>query len=66
MKISYDILKKSDDGSMLWMEAVENLDQAQTRINDLAQRSPGNYCIFDQTSQRMVTTVHSKAAAGIP
>jgi hypothetical protein len=62
MKVPYDILKKSDDGSMRWMEAVENLKQAESRAKELAQSSPGEYCIFDQHAQLMITMIRSKAA----
>lgn len=64
MKIPYDILKKSDDGSMVWMEAAEDLKEAQIRMEDLAQSSPGEYFIFDQDHQTIVTTIRSKAATG--
>jgi hypothetical protein len=62
MNFPYDILKKYDDGSLRWVEAVADLKCAQDRIEELAQRSPGEYWIFDQDHQTMIGTTRSKAA----
>jgi hypothetical protein len=44
----YDIFKSSEDGTVCWVDAVENVEQARTRVEELTQRSAGDYFIFDQ------------------
>ena len=62
MNFPYDILERCDDGSLRWVEAVADLKCAEARIEELAQRSPGEYCIFDQDHQTLIVTTRSKAA----
>lgn len=57
----YDIFRKCDDGSLLWVEAIEDLKAAQTRIEKLSRKSAGEYCIFDQNNQ-VVLAAKAKAA----
>ena len=63
MAARYDIFRKFDDGSVLWLEAAEDLERAQVRMEELAQKSPGDYFVFDQNI-RIVAAVKSKAAGG--
>jgi hypothetical protein len=59
MVARYDIFKKFGDGSVLWMEEVKDFDRAKVRMRELAQRSAGEYFIFDQHNQA-VTALRSK------
>jgi hypothetical protein len=48
----YDGFKSFEDGTVRW--AVENVEQARTRVEELTQRSPGDYFIFDPYRQAKV------------
>jgi len=50
----FDILKRHEDGSFIWLEAAQNLQAAQARLQELCARAPGDYFIFDQKSQQIV------------
>jgi hypothetical protein len=59
---SYDILKK-DAAALVWVEAVNDLEVAKLRIQELASRSEGEYVIFDQRSRQIVARIHAPAHA---
>jgi hypothetical protein len=52
---SYDIFKK-DSAALVWVEAVHDLEAAERRVKELAQRSHAEYVIFDQRKQQIVST----------
>jgi hypothetical protein len=60
----FDILKRHDDGSFIWIEAAQNLDVAQARLRDLCARAPGEYFVYDQKSQQIVARLSNRPAAG--
>lgn len=64
MQLPYDIFKEFADGSVLWIEAVEDLKRARTRIQELAQHSPGKYFVFNQNHQMVIEAAKSRAAGG--
>ena len=49
----YDIFKK-DAAVLLWVEAVQDLELARSRIRDLGRQNHNEYIIFDQKTQRIV------------
>lgn len=52
---SYDIFKK-DSAALVWVEAVPDLQSAERRVQELARRGYGEYVIFDQKKQQIVST----------
>jgi hypothetical protein len=53
-----DIFKLEKDGSVVWKEAVENLEVANSSVKVLSTSSPGNYMIFSQaTGYRTIVTL---------
>jgi hypothetical protein len=50
----YDILKKDVLGYPIWVEAVEDLQKASVRIEELALHSPGEYIVFNQQTSQVV------------
>jgi hypothetical protein len=50
----YNILKRRDDGTLAWVEAVPDLDTANARVKELRKSSDGEYVIFDQKTQELV------------
>ena len=57
-----DILKRQGDGSFVWIEAISDVRLAEKRISELAGAEPGEYFVFDQTSQQVVAKVARKTA----
>jgi hypothetical protein len=50
----FDILRRHEDGSFLWLETAENIEIAKARLEELRAQTPGNYFVFDQKSQQIV------------
>jgi hypothetical protein len=49
----YDVLKR-DCGGLLWIEAVDDLESARLRIQELSSASYGEYLVFDQNTGQTV------------
>lgn len=52
--IRFDILLRHRDGSLLWVEAAADIQLAKSRLQQLCAATPGDYFVFDQTSQQIV------------
>jgi len=44
-----DIFRK-EQGNYVWKGAAESLELAQSKVKQLAEKSPGEYMIFSQTT----------------
>jgi hypothetical protein len=51
----YDIFRKDLLGTPVWMESVDDIEAAELRMMELARRSPGEYFVFCQESQEIVS-----------
>jgi hypothetical protein len=51
-----DIFKKDVRGNPVWVDAVEDLDDARSRLNQLALTLPGEYFVFDQRTRQIVAS----------
>ncbi len=49
----YDVLIR-DCGGLLWIEAVDDLESARLRIQELRSGSYGEYLVFDQNTGQNV------------
>jgi len=49
----YDVLKR-DCGGLLWIEAVDDLESARLRIQELSSATYGEYLVFDQNTGQTV------------
>jgi hypothetical protein len=47
MTYKLDIFRKLPDGQLLWIKAVEGLEEAKCQLFHLARIEPGDYFIFD-------------------
>ena len=56
-----DVMRKQDDGSLIWVEAVQNVEIAKNRIDNFGKTAPGEYIIFDQSTQQIVACVVADA-----
>jgi hypothetical protein len=52
----YDILRKSADGSIVWVECVKHFHEARRRLKELAARVPGEYIAFSQATHEVVAS----------
>ncbi len=59
----YDIFRKDLLGTPVWMEAVQDLETASLRVTELAARSPGEYFVFSQQSQEIVSSTPPRVFA---
>jgi hypothetical protein len=57
----FDVMRKRDDGTLIWVEAVNNVETAKKRIANLRSTAPGEYAIFDQSRQQIVAYVMAEA-----
>ncbi len=56
MKIApYDVFRKDLLGTPVWMETVQDIETAKLRMLELAGRSPGEYFVFCQETQEIVS-----------
>ena len=54
MAITYDIFRKLPAGEPVWVEAVQGLEVAKSRLQELATVRPGDYYIYDLGHERIV------------
>jgi hypothetical protein len=56
MKLGFDIFQRLDDGSPLWLDQVNSLVEAKSKIEALRQSSPGHYFARDAETGLSITT----------
>jgi hypothetical protein len=52
---AFDILRKLPDGGVVWIEAAKDLETARERIKLFGTYKPGEYVIFSQKTQSVIT-----------
>ena len=65
MEVRFDILREDATGEYTWLEAVNSLDVAATRIDDLSRKMTGRFVVFDQRLQATVPVPASRRAAAV-
>ena len=53
----YDIVRKGDNKSAIWLEAAPDLKTAESRIHELAFFWPGEFQIMDQQNHQIVEKI---------
>jgi hypothetical protein len=56
MTASYDIFRRLPAGPM-WIETVQDLEDAKVRLANLIESRPGDYFVFDASSSKIVFVV---------
>jgi hypothetical protein len=56
MTTVFDILKKDRRGTFLWLEAVNNMEAAQTRLRQLSEHSTDEFVVFRNVDLKVVAT----------
>jgi hypothetical protein len=59
MIVTYDIFRKLPAGEPVWVEAVQGLEDAQSRLRELVAVRPGDYYIYDLGRERIVAMASS-------
>jgi hypothetical protein len=65
MEARFDILREDATGEYTWLEAVNSLDVAATRIDDLSRKMTGRFVVFDQRLQATVPVPAPRRAAAV-
>jgi hypothetical protein len=55
----YDIVRKGDNKSAIWLEDAPDLKTAESRIHELAFSWPGEFQIMDQQSHQILERIVS-------
>ena len=58
----YDILRKENEKSLIWLEGAADLEVAELRVKELISFWPGEYQIFDVQTKQMVLNLASPVA----
>jgi hypothetical protein len=56
MKKLFDILKKDRDGTFQWMEGVNDIETAKTRLGQLSAESTDEFVVFRNIDLRVVAS----------
>jgi len=56
MKTLFDILKKDRRGTFLWLEAVNDMEAATTRLRQLSDQSTDEFIVFRNVDLQVVAT----------
>jgi hypothetical protein len=59
----YDIFRRDLLGTPVWMKTVQDLETAKRHMFELAARSPGEYFVFSQESQEIVSSTPARLFA---
>lgn len=55
----YDIVRKENDKSTIWLETASDLNIAESRIEELTSFWPGEFQIMDQQNHQIVEKIIS-------
>lgn len=55
--LTFDIFAGVFEQNAMWLEAVQGLDHAKTRMEQIASQKPGNYFVFCSATHAVVATV---------
>jgi len=59
----YDIVRKESEEAAFWLENAAELSVAQSRVQELLSFWPGEYQIFDLTTQQVVSSISTPSSA---
>jgi hypothetical protein len=64
MKLGFDIFRRLDDGSPLWITQVSSVAEARTKLQALRQLTPGHYFVRDAETGQSLTTDEAEDPGG--
>ena len=62
----YDILRKQNGTSLIWLEDTNDLQLAESRVKELISFWPGEYQIFDLQTKQAVLNIAAPLPASTP
>jgi hypothetical protein len=65
IKSTFDILEKIDEVNFRWLEAMQDLQSANSRIEERQALSPGEYVVFDRRTQQIVAKSNSTSRCSV-
>jgi hypothetical protein len=66
MRLGFDIFRRLDDGSPLWVTQVSSIAEAHARLEALRQYSPGHYFVRDaETGQYIAPDAREKSTGDL-
>jgi hypothetical protein len=63
MRLGYDIFRRLDDGSPVWVAQVESLAQAEKKLASLLATFPGKYFVRDADTGVVIKDLTSEDGA---
>jgi len=57
VQTKFDIFTQLRDGTLIWLAAVDGLEEARNRINHLALIGPGDYLVYSEEKELIVERV---------
>jgi hypothetical protein len=57
----YDIVRREDNKSAIWLEAAPDLNTAESRLHELVSFWPGEFQIMDQQNHQIVEKIISSS-----
>jgi len=64
MKLGFDIFRRLDDGSPLWVAQANSIAEARTRLAALRQDCPGRYFVRDAETGQSIAAEGSENPGG--
>lgn len=61
MSSKYDIFKKTPDTPLVWLERIEDIQEAKKRLISLASSNPGDYFVWDASGRRFIESLEESA-----
>lgn len=57
MKLGYNVFRRLEDGSPVWVANLDTLAQAKQKVDSLRRTSPGEYFIHDAETGAIVSEI---------
>lgn len=58
MTATFDIFQMEPEGTVRWLEAAKSLEEAKSRVQELAAHTYGGYVILDQKTGNKLLIEH--------
>jgi hypothetical protein len=58
----FDIFREFPEGGPIWVEAVQGLENAKSRLDELTRTDRGDYFLFDPASAKIIAVAPTMIA----
>jgi hypothetical protein len=56
LRLTFDIFRKLPGDGPIWIEAVQGLEPARSRLRTLVEADPGDYFLFDPACGKIIAS----------